>query len=551
MLIIVVGFYEFARRETNDNFVAFMIGLFILFNFGFTFLLTTLEDNIWMYGPLILFIYFLYQERWAISALFLSVAILMHIQCEVFIPWILIYMGYKLNFSVISENIGAIKRINIEFSNIQIRKFIIALIFLLMPLLAAYSYLFLLRGWKLNNFIDSFLASDSAYHGDTDLWFFAANRTIDEQLKYAYYGYISTFVCHFPEFLTSMPRAIYLGGILVILISYILFMSLSFNLKTICAIPTFIILFFHAMIFESWSTERWDFFPFFISYFLAVGYNVKGDKVKKSIRIVFALLVIFLFTFTFASFNSLCGFQESPLCAYGDKLGTLFDNQSIALETMLSPDGLRGGYLRYQSNDSILFANPGNGSINNYTNMKIYTSNLSFKSISDIFPGVQWDSRLIWPNEINKSWSIIQIKPKIILNIIGGNSGYSKRTEGNRVITVYQSLDNKIKCAVFKNTQPEDLSENGLLKEILWAEPESDAAKIDGKPSVYLIDGHNAMSMKTIQVDPSSGLRTNNRPDHYFTAISYPEKYVILTIACNGDNVTWDTEKQIVNMLKL
>lgn len=549
MFVFVIGVYEFARRETDDAFLAFMAGLFILFNFGYTFLLTTLEDNIWMYGPLILFIYFLFLERWAISALFLSLAILMHIQCEVFIPWLLIYMSQKLNFSIISKNEGITKKINIAFSNVQMRKFIIALIFLLTPLFAAYSYLFLVRGWKLNNFIENFTASGPAYHGDPDLWFFAANRTVIDQLEFAHYGYVSTFICRYPDLLTSMPRAVYFGGFFAILVTYLLFRSFSFNLKTLCALPTFLILLFHAMVFESWSIERMDFLPFFIAYFIVVGYSAKADKVKKSIKIVFALLVIFSFLFTFASFNSLCGFQESSLCAYGDRLGTLFDNQSVAIETKYSPDGVFGRYLKYRCNDSIIFAKPPNSSINNYTSMKIYTSNTSFESISNIFPGVQWDKELIWSNELDKELSLIQIKPTSM--IYGKNNKYSERTDGSREITVYQSPDKKTKCTVFNNTKPTDFSENGLLKEILWIEPKSNMQKMDGKPSVYKIDGHTAMSVKTMQVDPDSGLRINNRPDRYLTAISYPEKNVILTITCNGDGVTWDIEKEMVNMFKL
>jgi hypothetical protein len=551
MFVFVIGLHEFARRETNDEFLAFTAGLFILFNFGFTFLLTSIEDNIWMYGFLILFIYYLYLEKWAVSALFLSLSILMHIQCEVFIPWFLLYMSQKLNFSLVSENEGVMKKVSIAFSNMQTRKLLIAILFLLMPLFSAYSYLFLMRGWKLNNFVDNFIASGPAYHGDAELWFFSANRTVNDQLNYVYSGYVSTFVCRFPDFLKSMPYADYFGAFFAILASYLLFRSLSFNLKTLCAVPTFLILFFHVMVFESWSIERWDFMPFFIAYFVVVGYRIKPDEAKRSIRVIFALLVIFSFTFTFASFNSLCGFQESPLCAYGGHLGALFDNRSVAIETTLSPDDESGRYLRYQCNDSILFANAANSSINNYTSMKIYTSNSSFESISDIFPGVKWNKELIWSNNLDINLSLIQVKPKIWSSINGTNNKYSQRKDGSREITVYQSLDNKTKCAVFNDTQPTDFSENGLLKELLWVEPDSNMLKIDGKPSIYKIDGHTAMSMKTIQVDPSSGLRTNNRPDHYLTAISYPEKNVILTITCNGDGVNWDTETEMVTMFKL
>lgn len=412
MFVFVIGAYEFATRETDDDLLAFMIGAFILINFGYTFLLTSLEDNIWMYGPLVLFVYFLYSERWAVSALFLSIGMLMHIQCEVFIPWLLLYMGKRSDFAIIFENIGLTEKISISFLSAQMRKFLTALFFLSMPLLAAYGYLILFRGWKLNNFIEGFAASGRAYGGDPQLWFFTSHTAIMDQLKFIYYGYVSVFVCRYPDFLRSMPQATFMGGFLAIIILYLMFRSFSLNLKTLCALPTFLILLFHTMVFEPWNIERADFLPFFVAYFVAAGYSLKADKAKESIKIGFALLLIFSSAFTFASFNSLCGFQESSLCAYGDKLGTLIDNQSIAAETTLSPESEYGLYLRYRCNDSIIFANTGGTPISNFTRMKIYTSNSSFRSISNIFPGVQWDQELIWSNNMDKELSIIRIKPE-------------------------------------------------------------------------------------------------------------------------------------------
>ena len=413
MFILIIGTYEFAYRESEDEFLAFLLGIFLLFNFGYTFLLTTIEDNIWLEGCLILFIYFLFLERWAISALFLSLSILMHIQGEVFIPMFLLYASQKLNLSLFSENDGIRKKISIAFSKSQINKLIVAIIFLLIPLLVACSYLFLKRGWRLNTFIEGFTASASCYHGDSGLWFFASNRTIQEEMKLTYYGYISTFVCKCPEFLESMPRAPFLGLILAILILYLLFRSFSLNLKTLCALPTFLVLMFHVMVYEPWNVERWDFFPFFIMYFIAVGYNTKSEEVKKSIKIALALLVIFSSMFTFAGFNSLCGFQESSLCAYGDELGTLLDNHSMAFETTLDPDSSFGRYLKYKCGDSIIFNDSIRRNINDFFGMKIYTSNSSFKSMSNIFPRIRWDKEKIWSNEVDQEYSIIMIKPYI------------------------------------------------------------------------------------------------------------------------------------------
>jgi hypothetical protein len=358
-----------------------------------------------------------------------------------------------------------------------------------------------------------------------------------------------------------MPHADYFGAFFAILVSYLLFRALSFNLKTLCAFPTFLILFFHVLVFESWSIERWDFLPFFIAYFVAVGYSKKPEGIKKSIRVIFTLLVIISFTFTFASFNSLCGFQESALCAYGDQLGASLDNGSVALETTFSPDGISGRYLRYQCNDSIIFINPDDNStyndsiknsyINYFVSKNIYTSNSSFLDISNIFSRIQWGKELIWLNSLDTNLSLIRASPTILSSISGMNNIYSRRIDGSRKIAVYRSPDNKTRCTVINNTQPTDFGKDGLLEELLWAKSEYSTHKMDGSPSILEIDGHTAMSVKTMQTNPKSELRINNRPNLYLTAICYPEKNAILTIACIGDAVTWDIEKKMANMFKL
>ncbi len=160
----------------------------------------------------------------------------MLVQCEAYIPWLLLYMGRKLNLSIISEEDGITKKIGVAFSRVQMHRFIVAMASLLITLFPAYGYLALMRGWKLNNFIDSFTATDPAYHGDPSLWFFASNRTVIDQLKFVYDGYISIFICRYPDFLTVMPQATLLGGFLAIPIFYLLLSSFSINLKTLCAL---------------------------------------------------------------------------------------------------------------------------------------------------------------------------------------------------------------------------------------------------------------------------------------------------------------------------
>jgi hypothetical protein len=101
------------------------------------------------------------------------------------------------------------------------------------------------------------------------------------------------------------------------------------------------------------------------------------------------------------------------MCAYGDKLGTLLDNQSIAFESTLDPDSSYGRYLKYQCGDRIIFNDLKSRNINDFAGIKIYTSNSSFESISKIFPRIHWDKEKIWSNEIDQKQSIIMIKPYI------------------------------------------------------------------------------------------------------------------------------------------
>ena len=416
MLAYVIGTYMFTKAESKDDILAFMMSLFILFNLGFTILLTSLEDNIWLDGLLILFVYYLFLERWAISGLFLSLSILMHIQAEVFIPLLLLYTSYKSNISLRCEDDGIMKKLSISFSKSQMRKLIISFAALCITLFLAYSYLILRRGWKLNNFVESFLASGPAYHGDAGLWFFASNRSIQDQIGLVYGGYVSTFIspnfiCQYTDTLNTMPHAIYFGYFLALLIFYLLIRSFSFNLKTLCALPTFVILSAHLMVFEPWNIERWDFIPFFIMYFIVVGYNDKTYNIKNNIKAIFSILVIFSLIFTFVSFNLISGFQKGPIYAYSDKLKSILDNESVVIETTLDPESSFALYLAYKCDDKVIFIKKFGYNFNNLNRKEIYTSNTSFKNLFKIFPDIIWDKELTWSNKIDENISIIKIKP--------------------------------------------------------------------------------------------------------------------------------------------
>lgn len=122
----------------------------------------------------------------------------------------------------------------------------------------------------------------------------------------------------------------------------------------------------------------------------------------------------------------------------------------------------------------------------------------------------------------------------------------SKRIDGVRDITVYKTLDNKIRVAVIQNTQPADLGAWGLsneIKRIITSPVESEWTK---PLETFTIGDHLAASTRIQEVTSESRMRTNNIPDIYATAISYPGMNTILLITSNGDNLNWTFHNEMV-----
>jgi hypothetical protein len=265
------------------------------------------------------------------------------------------YVLLKLDFINFIKNPHiSLEKNRAQFSQI-LRKFTIALIFLLVPLIAAYSWLVFAKGFTMQSLIDGFLASK--FHNDPRFWYFATDRSILEQMQLAYYGFVSTFVCRWPEFLQDMPSAVYFGVIFLILLAYALVLGFSPNLKTLCAIPTFLILFVHNLFYESYSIERWDYLPFFIMFFVVVGYNEKRETIKDRLRKLFLIIVIISAIFTFASFNAITSFHASSVNIYADELSRILDNNSVVLETLRS-DSERTLYVIYVNYGKVIFYKP-------------------------------------------------------------------------------------------------------------------------------------------------------------------------------------------------
>lgn len=128
---------------------------------------------------------------------------------------------------------------------------------------------------------------------------------------------------------------------------------------------------------------------------------------------------------------------------------------------------------------------------------------------------------------------------------------YSETTQGGMTVTVYKSPDSKTWATVFKDMQPTDFSEKGLIQEIYKVIVNSEGVDLTNPPKSYMIDGHTAISTKIVQVTKEDKLPTNNVPDLYVTIISYPEKNTILSITSNGNNMGWDAQEYLVNKFKL
>jgi hypothetical protein len=145
----------------------------------------------------------------------------------------------------------------------------------------------------------------------------------------------------------------------------------------------------------------------------------------------------------------------------------------------------------------------------------------------------------------------------VVLGCIGQNSNtikvekYSERQDGNRDITIYKTPDNRISVTVFKNHHPADFSNMGLTNEIKRIIPNPTGPDWNIPLTSEKIDGHSAVSTRVYQEGEDSMMRTNNVPDLYATAISYPEKDMVLLITSNGYSANWTIQNEMVNKFKL
>lgn len=404
MMIFVLSIFRFAYYETKDLKIGSLASLFILLNFGFTFNLTSLEDNIVMYAFLTPFILFLLREEWKLSALFLSLSILVHMQSLVFVPIFIIYALFKSGLHPLMQGPrGALDKIKILAY--EKRETIgVTLTYFSVPIISAYFILLLGSARSTGDIIRSFLG----YHGNPNWWYFASDRGLYEQFELAYSGMISTFVFRSPEFQDRMPQAPYIGLFFFLLLAYILLRGTAWNHKTLCAVPTFIVLFSHSIFYESWSIERWDFLPFFIVYFVIVGYSTKGIRTKSILKIALSLAVILSAIFTYNCFYTISQFRASPGYQYADELSLLLYDETIALES-IHPNSELGLYLRYRGGDRVIFLTNEYVDVDLSKATWVYASAMTYRIVAGT---AQEPKDVIWKNPVNEEFNIVRFKIK-------------------------------------------------------------------------------------------------------------------------------------------
>jgi hypothetical protein len=103
---------------------------------------------------------------------------------------------------------------------------------------------------------------------------------------------------------------------------------------------------------------------------------------------------------------------------------------------------------------------------------------------------------------------------------------------------------------VIKYSNPPGYGDRDLSSEVSRLIANPDTKKWEAPLRVLQIDGHKSISSKIIQVDPNTGIRTNNVQDLYVTIIAYPERKMLLTIMSNGAGVDAGVHSQIVNKFK-
>lgn len=400
-ILLIFGIFKFSYYETKNAIFSLILSFFVLFNFGITFLVTSLEDNIWMNAFLVFFIYYLLKENWKVSAILLSLAILIHVQAAVFLImfFMYIYLKNKEKFKINEDQSKSIYKIYIKPS-----------LYLLFPLIISYGIVSLLKGTSIFDLILNLTASD--YRLNSEWWFFSSNRGIAEQITLVYYGLTSTFVCRFPEFIQIMPQATLFSAIFLIALTIVSLKFFKLNLKTLCALPTFLILFVHSIFYESWNLERWDFLPILFVYFVATSYSDIKDKwgTRKTEALTFylAILTIIGVSFTLSSFYLMSGFSSNPIYDYADKLSEVITEKDLVIESIRDNSEL-GLYIKYKLNDKVVFISKDKlpHLIPDFSLFKnIYCSYYTYFFLSKDIP---LKGSLVWLNGKNQAFSIMRV----------------------------------------------------------------------------------------------------------------------------------------------
>lgn len=415
MLILALGVSKLTYNETRDNILAFLLAMFILLNNGFTTYLTLLEDNLPMYASLIFFIIYLLKGCWIRSAIFFSLSMLIFpTESLVYLPMMICFALLKLYFDKIVTRTQRLSTQVKEIISTQIlSKFMIGIIVTIILIIPSALIIFS-RNISLSSYINYYILTPE-YRTRPDWWYFSTNRTPLEQMHLVDQGIRATF-----GYMQGYPDTFWL---LLGLILFVSIISVSPNRKTLCAIPTFLFLIVHTLLFDSDNYERWAFLPFFFVYFTAIGYAAKNESGKKCLRYLVLLIVLISALFMHGSYSSIGG-HASPYYIYLTKLPELLDNKSVVMNAESSTGN---DYLElYFSSNRIIFIksdariggiyqdNTINASdseiIGIYRNNTIYTSRFTYDSLRKKFPGIVFKYETIYVNKFDRKYNIVKLK---------------------------------------------------------------------------------------------------------------------------------------------
>src|SRR5690606_22010496 len=188
-------------------------------------------------------------------AIFFSLSMLIFpTESLVYLPRMICFALLKLYFEKIVTRTQRLSTQIKEIISTQIlSKFMIGIIVTIILIIPSALIIFS-RNISLSSYINYYILTPE-YRTRPDWWYFSTNRTPLEQMHLVDQGIRATF-----GYMQGYPDTFWL---LLGLILFVSIISVSPDRKTLCAIPTFLFLIVHTLLFDSDNYERWAFLPFF------------------------------------------------------------------------------------------------------------------------------------------------------------------------------------------------------------------------------------------------------------------------------------------------